>query len=65
MSVVQDTRDIHGTIDESSNVSKVVPNLGDYGRILVYDEVKVLVMNETLDSKKNGSCTMTGISVII
>ena len=63
--MVQDTRDIHGTIDESSTVNKDVPNLGDYGRILVYDEVKVLVMNETLDLEKNGSCTITGISVII
>ena len=49
MSVVQDTRDIHGTIDGCSTVNKDVPNLGDYGRILVQDEVKVLIMNETLD----------------
>ena len=65
VSVVQDTRDIHGTIDESSTVNKDVPNLGDYGRILVYDEVKVLVMNETLDLERIRSCTITGISVII
>ena len=65
VSVVQHTRDIHGTIDESSIVNKDVPNLGDYGRILVYDEVKVLVMNETLDLEKIGSCTTTGISIII
>ena len=65
VSVVQDTRDIHGTIDESSTVNKDVPNLGDYGRILVYDEVKVLVMNETLALKKIGSCTITDISIII
>ena len=65
VSVLQDTRDIHGTIDESSTVNKDVPNLGDYGRILVYDEVKVLVRNETLDLEKIGSCTIKGISVII
>ena len=65
VSVVQDTRDIHGTIDESSTVNKDVPNIEDYGRILVYGEVKVLVMNETLDLKTIGSCTITGISVII
>ena len=65
VSVVHDTRDIHGTIDESSTVNKDVPNLRDYGRILVYDEVKVLVMNETLDLEKIGSCTITGISLII
>ena len=65
LSVVQDTRDIHGIIDESSTVNKDVPNIEDYGRILVYDEVKVLVMNETLDLEKIGSCTITGISIII
>ena len=65
VSMVQDTRDIHGTIDESSTVNKDVPNLGGYGRILVYDEVKVLIMNESLDLEKIGSCTLTGISVII
>ena len=65
VSVVQDTRDIHGTIDESSTVNKDVPNLGGYGRILVYDEVKVLVRNETLDLEKIGSCTIKGIGVII
>ena len=57
VSVVQDTRDIHGTIDESSTANKVVPNIEDYGRILVYDELKVLVMNKTLDLEKIGSCT--------
>ena len=65
VSVVQYTRDIHGCIDESSTVNKDVPNHEDYGRILVYDEVKVLVMNETLDLEKIGSCTITGIGVII
>ena len=65
VSVVQDIRDIHGTVDESSTVNKDVPNNEDYGRILVYGEVKVLVMNETLGLKKIGSCTITGISVII
>ena len=65
VSVVQDTRDFHGTIDESSTVNKDIPNIEDYGRILVYDEVKVLVMNETLDLEKIGSCTITGISVKI
>ena len=53
VSMVQDTRDIHGTLDGSSTVNKEVPNLGDYGRILVHDEVKVLIMNETLDQEKN------------
>ena len=65
VSVVEDARDINGTIDESSTVNQDVPNIKDYGRILVYDEVQVLVMNETLDLEKIGSCTTTGISVII
>ena len=52
VSVVQDTRDIHGTIDESNTVNKDVPNLGDYGRILVYNEVNLFIMNETLDLEK-------------
>ena len=53
VSVAQDTRDIHGTIDESSTVNKDVPNIEDYGRILVYDEVKELVMNENSWLRKN------------
>ena len=59
MSVVQDTRNINGTIDESGIVSEDIPNINDYGRILAYNEVKVLVMNETLDLENIGSCTIT------
>ena len=62
--VMEDTRDINGTIEESSTVNQDVPNIKDYGRILVYDEDNVLVMNGTLVSEKTGSCTTTGTNGI-
>ena len=66
--VVEDTRNINGSIHMSSTVNQDVPNIKDYGRILVYDEGNVLVMNGTLDSEKTGSCTTTdttGIKLVI
>ena len=56
---------INGTIDERHTVNEDVPCNNDYGMILVYDEDNVLVMNETLELKKIGSCAAdTGIIVI-
>ena len=54
--VVEDTRNINGSIHMSSTVNEDVPNIKDYGRILVYDEGNVLVMNGTLENI--GSCPM-------
>ena len=53
--VVEDTRDINGTIDESSTVNQDVSNIKDYGRIIVYNKVKALVKMKLLTWKTLGT----------
>ena len=59
-SVKEGTRDINSIIEENGSVNENIPDINDYGRILVYDKNNILVMNETLDLKKIGYCHKTG-----
>ena len=59
-SVKEGTRDINSIIEENGSVNENIPNINDYGRILVYDKNNILAMNETLDLEKNGYCHTTG-----
>ena len=59
------TRNIKCTINERRSVNEDVPDIRYYGRILVYDGVKVFVMNETLDLEKVRSCTTADVVIII
>ena len=55
VSVVEDTRDISGTTDGNSTANKDIPNIKDYGRILIYYD-NILALNKTLDLEKIEYC---------